>query len=154
MHCKNAINFKDFIETIEVSLEDLMKTKEIGYSKGISNIFMKNLKELETTERPIHCSDKKRLQFYIKDEDEWNRDNGEKMENAIFKCQKKQIEQIKLWEQNHPDWKTNDKMGIEYLLMIQQVMGGSTNEEQERNKKDIIKNVGDNILLKDAILEI
>ena len=153
-HCKNALNFKDFIETINVSLEDVLKTKEIGYSKGISNIFIKNLNELETTERPIHCSDKKRLQFYVKDEDEWNKDHGEKMKTAITDCQKKQLEQIKLWEKDNDGWVKDDKKSDEYIKMLREVLGDTTELEKEKNIKDIIKNVGDNILLKDAILEI
>ena len=153
-HCKNALNFKDFIETINVSLEDVLKTKEIGYSKGISNIFIKNLNELETTERPIHCSDKKRLQFYVKDEDEWNKDHGEKMKIAITDFQKKQLEQIKLWEKENEGWEHNEKKSDEYIKMMNEVLGNTTEEENEKNIKDIIKNVGDNILLKDAILEI
>ena len=95
-HCKNALNFHEFVDSLNVSLDDVMETKEIGYSKGISNIFIKHLKELETTERPIHCSDKKTLKFYVKDEDEWNKDDGEKIRTAITKCQRKQMEQKRI----------------------------------------------------------
>ena len=63
--CKNAMNLTDFVENVKVSLEDLNYTKEHGYIKGISNIFVKHLNDLDPKERPIHCSDKKRLQFYV-----------------------------------------------------------------------------------------
>ena len=153
-HCKNALNFKDFIETLNVSLEDVLKTKEIGYSKGISNIFIKNLNELETTERPIHCSDKKRLQFYVKDSDEWNKDNGEKIKYAINKCQKKHIERIKDWEEQNKNWKNDERKTNEYFKLIQEIMGQVNETEKDKDIKDIMKNVSDNILLKDALLEI
>ena len=65
--CKNAMNLEDFVEKIKLSLEDLQFTKENGYTKGISNIFIKNLNDMDITERPIHCSDQKRLQFYVKE---------------------------------------------------------------------------------------
>ena len=55
--CKNAMNLEDFVEKIKFSLEDLQYTKENGYAKGISNIFIKNLNDMDITERPIHCSD-------------------------------------------------------------------------------------------------
>ena len=64
--CKDAINLTDFINSLEVSLEDLQYTKEHGYIKGISNIFVKHLQDMPATERPFHCSDKKRMQFYVK----------------------------------------------------------------------------------------
>ena len=72
--CTDAMNLTDFVNNIKISLEDLKYTNEHGYVKGISNIFQKNLTDLKATERPIHCSDKKRLQFYVKDEDKWEKD--------------------------------------------------------------------------------
>jgi len=146
-HCKNALNFRDFIDTINVSLEDVLKTKELGYSKGISDIFIKNLNELETTERPIHCSDQKELQFYVKDEDKWNHDNGEKIKTAITKCQKKQLEKIKEWEEQNQNWTNDEKKSEEYFKIVKEIMGQSSELEKEKNIKDIIKNVGDNTLL-------
>ena len=70
-HCKNAMNLTDFVENIQVSLEDLEYTNQHGYVKGISNIFTRHLTDMKVTERPIHCSDKKRLQFYVKESDKW-----------------------------------------------------------------------------------
>ena len=150
-YCKDAINFQDFIDKMQVSVEDLLHTKEIGYSKGITNIFMKNLKNLEINERPIHCSDKKRLQFYVKEEDSWNKDDGEKMKLAISKCHKKQIELIKKWEEENPGWKDKEEKRIEYLRIINEIMGGTSKEEIDKNNKDIIKNISDKVLLKDAL---
>ena len=68
--CKNAMNLTDFMDKVKISLEDLAYSKNNGYVKGVTNIFAKQLKDLKPTERPIHCSDTKRLQFYVKDEDE------------------------------------------------------------------------------------
>ena len=58
--CKDAMNLADFVDNIKVSLDDIQYTKEHGYVKGISNIFVKHLTDMNVTERPIHCSDKKR----------------------------------------------------------------------------------------------
>jgi len=69
--CKNAMNLTDFINQMKVSLEDLMYTQQHGYVKGISNIFVKQLQDMDPKDRPIHCSDKKRMQFYVKEEDKW-----------------------------------------------------------------------------------
>ena len=82
--CTEAMNLTDFVNNIKISLEDLEYTNEHGYVKGISNIFKRNLTDLKATERPIHCSDKKRLQFYVKDEDKWEKDiTHEKMNKGI-----------------------------------------------------------------------
>lgn len=153
-YCKDALSFKEFIDSMQVSLEDLIHTKELGYSKGITNIFMKNLNTLQLNERPIHCSDKKRLQFYVKEQDTWNKDNGDKVKMAISKCHKKQIELIKDWENNNPNWKDDEKKRLEYVMIISEIMGGTNNEQMDKNTKDIIKNISDKILLKDAISEV
>ena len=66
--CRNAMNFQDFLDSLSLSVEDLKYTSDHGYAKGITNIFVKNLKGLNPIDRPIHCSDKNKLEFYVKDE--------------------------------------------------------------------------------------
>ena len=75
--CKDAINFSDFIKQIQVSFEDIENQAESGYVKGISKLFIENLKELGTHKRPIHCTDKKRKTLYIKENDEWDKEGSQ-----------------------------------------------------------------------------
>ena len=72
--CKDAMNIMDFIDSIKLQLTDLERVGEIGYVEGISNIIVKNLKELDITQRPVHCTDKKRETLYVKDENKWEKD--------------------------------------------------------------------------------
>ena len=103
--CKNAMNLEDFVEKIKLTLEDLQFTKEIGYAKGISNIFIKNLNDMDITERPIHCSDQKRLQFYVKNDNEWSKDkNNEKIDDSIEKVSLKQLKSIREWVKENPNY--------------------------------------------------
>ena len=62
---------------------------ESNYVDCVSNILIKNLKILDVTERPIHCSDKKRLQFYIKDGETWEKDIN-KLDQSIDNIHNKQ----------------------------------------------------------------
>jgi len=75
--CKDALNFSDFIKQIQVTFEDLENQAESGYVKGISKLFIENLKELGTHKRPIHCTDKKRKTLYIKENDEWDKEGSQ-----------------------------------------------------------------------------
>jgi hypothetical protein len=84
--CKDAMNITDFVESIQLQLSDLEKVGEIGYVEGISNIIVKNLNALDVTQRPLHCTDKKRETIYIKDEDKWEKDEEK---NKIRKAIKK-----------------------------------------------------------------
>jgi hypothetical protein len=151
--CKNAMNLTDFVENVKVSLEDLKYTKEHGYIKGISNIFAKNLQDLDPKERPIHCSDKKRLQFYVKEEDKWEKDMANaKINKTIEDITIKQIKRIKEWERKHPDYLKDDRLLQEWHRMIQQITGSGNDDERERNKEQIKKSLGNTIEIKDAMV--
>ena len=151
--CKNAMNLTDFVENVKVSLEDLKYTKEHGYIKGISNIFVKHLQDLDPKERPIHCSDKKRLQFYVKEENKWEKDKtNAKIDKTIEDITIKQIKRIKEWERQHPDYLQNEKLLQEWHRMIQQITGSGNDDERERNKEQIKKSLGNTIEIKDAMI--
>ena len=72
--CKNAMNITEFVDSIKLELSDLMELGEIGYVESMS-IITKKLNALDETVRPIHCTDKKRETFYIKDEDKWEKED-------------------------------------------------------------------------------
>jgi hypothetical protein len=72
--CKDAMNIMDFVDSIKLQLSDLERVGELGYVEGISKIIVKNLKELDVTQRPVHCTDQKRETMYIKDHDKWEKD--------------------------------------------------------------------------------
>ena len=74
--CKDAINMTDFIKSIQVSIEQLDFTKQNGLANGLSKTIMDNMNKLSLYERPLHCTDVKRETLYIKDENEWSKDNS------------------------------------------------------------------------------
>ena len=93
--CKDAINFSEFIENIEVTEEDLENQAQLGYVSGISKLFLENLKELGTNKRPIHCTDKKRNTLYIKEDNEWDKEGSQdQMKQGIFKVQCKTFQRL------------------------------------------------------------
>jgi hypothetical protein len=76
--CKDAMNIEDFIASIHLQLKDLLHVGQVGYVRGISDIIIHNLKKLDITKRPLHCSDYKREIMYIKDKDIWEKDTEQK----------------------------------------------------------------------------
>tara|TARA_Y100000310_G_C20545214_1_gene745250 strand:- start:22 stop:942 length:921 start_codon:yes stop_codon:yes gene_type:complete len=153
-YCTNAMNLKDFVHQLNVTLEDLDMTQKLGYVDGISNIFIKNLKELPTIQRPIHCSDSKRGQFFIKDEDKWGKENGEKLEKVIDMMQIMQIKTLKNWEKKNPNYLKDEYLLMRWNEMVHNIMGSDQNEERNKNKKIILKNVGEEIPIKEAMKNI
>jgi len=69
--CKDAMNLSDFIENMQVTMEDMEKTGELGFAKGMSRIIMNNLNAIDVCKRPIHCSDVKRETLYVKNNGVW-----------------------------------------------------------------------------------
>ena len=148
--CKDAINLVDFVESLQVKLKDLEETAQIGFSEGVSKIFINGLNELDVNKRPIHCSDAKRETLYIKDQNEWTKEDSNKthLMKAIKKVGRKNIQQIFEWQKKYPEFndptsKQNDK----YLKMICNTMSGSTEEEQEKNINKIIKNITKEVII-------
>lgn len=150
--CKGAMDLNEFVESMVISVSDLDYTRENGYVKGISNIFAKHLEDLGPTERPIHCVDTKRLQFYVKDEGEWNRDGDEKMNDSIHRVTSKQIQRIKEWERTHPNWVVTEDGVEEYLATVRSVMGGGGREGHR--VEDIKRQLGANVSLRPTDLVI
>ena len=151
--CKDALNLTDFVNKVQVSLEDLKYTTQNGYVKGISNIFAKQLQDMKPTERPIHCSDKKRMQFYIKDEDKWEKDiKHSAIDKSIADVTLKQIKKIRHWEDKHPNFMRNDQLRNIWNTMMITTMGGSADDEMVKNKMNIKKEMSTIIEMKNAML--
>ena len=142
--CKDAINLSDFVNQLQVSIGDLEETGTLGYAQGISKVFIKNLNDIDYNMRPIHCSDSKREILYIKDDNQWSKDDEQKsnLTKAIKQVAHKNIKQISEWqklnpEYNNPDSKQNDR----YQKIIFNSMSGSTKEESDKNYEKIAKNI-------------
>jgi len=153
--CKDAMNLTDFVENVKVSLADVLYTKNHGFAKGISNIFVKQLQDMEPTKRPIHCSDKKRLQFYVKDADKWEKDNShEKINKTIDDITFKQLKHVKLWEKEHPDYLEDDKLLMEWQTMIRNMTGGTDSQRGlEKEKSSIKRELGMRVEVKNELID-
>ena len=147
--CKNAMNLTDFVNSLQLQLSDLENVGEVGYIEGISNIIIKSLNALDVTERPIHCTDKKRETMYIKDEDKWEKedDNKIKMHKMIKKVSNKNINLITEFREKYPDYKKcNTKVSDQFNKIIIESMGGHGDNDYEKEEK-IIKKIGKEVFI-------
>ena len=146
--CKDAMNITDFVESIKLQLSDLEKVGELGYVEGISNIIVKNLKELDVTQRPVHCTDKKRETMYIKDEDTWEKDEErKKMHKLVRKVADKNARMLPKFKEAHPDClKSSSRYSDQYNKIIMEAMGGRGDDDFEKEEK-IIKRVSKEVIV-------
>lgn len=142
--CKDAINMSDFIENMELDIEDLTETGRLGYVGGISRILINKLQELDIYKRPLHCTDMKRETLYIKENDEWSKENNskDKMTSLISKVANKNCRNISKWTDKHPEYQVFDSFdNMEYIRLTQAVLGGLGEQECKQFKDKIIRGV-------------
>ena len=144
--CKDALNISDFIDSLKITLEDLLFSKTNGISRGITDVMIKGLKELDIHKRPIHCTDIKRDIMYIKNEDKWLKDdNHDMMKNTIVKIADKERTALQQWAIDNPDWMETERKQLEYLTMMRSICEPIENYNNYERK--IIKNLGKEIQL-------
>ena len=147
--CKNAMNITDFVDSLQLQLSDLEKVGEVGYIEGISSIIIKNLNAMDISERPIHCTDKKRETMYIRDEDKWEKEDDKKakLHKMVKNVAYKNINLISDFQELHPDWKKiNSKYSDQINKIIIESMGGKGDNEYDKEEK-IIKRVAKEVFV-------
>ena len=146
--CKDAMNINDFVESIKLQVSDLENVGEVGFVEGISNIIVKNLNALDITKRPIHCTDKKRETIYIKDENTWEKDESQgKMRRMIKKVVSKNQRLIPKFKEQNPEYnKSYSKVSDKYNKLIIESMGGSGDNDLEKEDK-IVRNIVKNVVV-------
>jgi hypothetical protein len=140
--CKDAMNITDFVDSLKLQVSDLERVGELGYIEGISSIIVRNLKELDVTQRPVHCTDKKRETIYIKDENKWEKDeDNKKMHKLVRKVADKNARLLPKFKEKYPDYnKSSSRVSDQYNKIIIESMGGAGDNDYEKEEK-IIKKV-------------
>ena len=139
--CKDAMNISEFIESLQIQVSDLENVGRVGYVDGIADIIVKNLKALDVSKRPVHCTDLKREILYVKDENKWEKDNidKDKLRKAIKHIAHKNIKMIPAWKELNPAYVLDEgKSNDEYIQIIMKSMGGSDKAQDISYENKII----------------
>ena len=144
--CKDAMNMKDFIKSLELSLPELEKMGEIGFAEGMSRVFVNRLNSLDITKRPIHCSDVKREIIHIKDDNKWERDNAnlDRLRKIIKQLTHKNILRVDDWKKaNQGCTEYNSRKNDQYLKINMEAIGPVDDAEVKRDFGKIIRRVAE-----------
>ena len=144
--CKDAMNMKDFIKSLELSLPELEKMGEIGFAEGMSRVFVNRLNSLDITKRPIHCSDVKREIIHIKDDNKWERDNAnlDRLRKIIKQLTHKNILKVDDWKKANPGCtEYNSRKNDQYLRINMEAIGPVDEDEVKRDFGKIIRRVAE-----------
>jgi hypothetical protein len=149
--CKDAMNIMDFVNSLNIQLSEVETFGSSGYVEGISKIFIRGLKELEETKRPIHCSDLKRETLYVKDNNTWEKENAErsKIKEAIKKIANKNVHRITDWTRANPTSLSdyNSKKHSQYMYILNKSMGACDPEENDKDYNKIIRKIANQVII-------
>ena len=149
--CKDAMNIVDFINSLKLTTDDFETTGKLGFIDGISRIFIKELKKLETEKLPIHCTDLKRETVYIKDNNIWEKENEEKnkLKWTIDRIAQLNFNQQEKWQEKYPECRENNTKENQHFFKLASVaLGGRGKDEEDKYREKIMKNV-----LKEVVLD-
>jgi hypothetical protein len=142
--CKDAMNITDFINSLQLTTKDFENTGKVGFIEGITQIIINNLNGVDTTKRPMHCTDAKRETLYIKNDNVWEKEDDKKtkFKKVVNQIANKNLQQLTKWKDEHPDCIHLDtKDNIDFRKYYRAALGGSTNEEDEKFFEKIKRNV-------------
>ena len=141
--CKNAMTLKDFVKSINISIQDFIETGERGFIDGISNIIVERINEMEIHDRPLHCTDLKRETVYIKDDDKWEKDEDKvKLRKAVKGVANKNERMRPVWYDSTPDVGIMGTENYEkFFKYSESSLGGCGKEETRLFEDKVMKNV-------------
>jgi len=144
--CKDAMNMKDFVNSIQLNTDDLENVGKLGYVEGMSNILITNLNKTELHKRPVHCSDIKRETLYVKDADKWECDGPDhaKMTNAVLAVEHKSVGLLGQWADQHPKCMTSHTQDNDQYFKLSKIV---TDGAMDGNISKVIKRVARSVVI-------
>jgi hypothetical protein len=147
--CKDAMNLSEFLESIKIQLADVEAVGELGYINGISKLIIENLKGLDVTKRPIHCSDEKREIIYIKEAGVWTKDEDcSKLRRLIKTVSNRNFKHTRLYKEKYPDCVHADsKYSDRYVKIVLEATGGGSKFNDYESENKIMKKIAKEITI-------
>ena len=142
--CKDAINMSEFMENLTLDMEDLTETGRLGFVNGISRIFVNKLREIDMYKRPLHCTDLKRETLYIRENDEWSKEENskDKLRELVNRVANKNCKTMQQWTAENPNYTEMDSIeNKEFMKLSDAVLGGFGEHESKQFRDKIIRSV-------------
>jgi hypothetical protein len=145
-HCKDALNISDFVNSIKITMQDLKLTEERGIVESISNVLVQGLNDMDICKRPIHCTDLKRDILYVKENEQWERDETqEHLRKSVNDIAYKQILSVESWKNTLPNLNYDDTLQLQYNSLLKKTLA----DTGEKDIKKIVKSVCKQVYLSD-----
>jgi hypothetical protein len=149
-HCKNAMNLTDFINSLPITNETYDNTIENGLTQTLTKLVVNGLNNMDIVDRPIHCTDPSRKIMYVKDNDNWEKDNElVLLLKGIKDLSLKQRTMINKWQDANYGWNVDEDLQSKMTKIIFHSMTNIEDDHKETNK--IIRAISKNTYLNNDI---
>lgn len=147
--CKDAICINDFIKDLPVSFQQLENIGQNGYVMGMTNVILTQLKTMDVSKRPLHCTDAKRDTMYIKQPNEWIKDDiDHTMMTQIFRrIANHNLRTISEWSQMHPSSQESGTNENEFCTNVMLNSLGALGDTQCKMDNAVIKSIAKSVLV-------
>tara|TARA_A100001015_G_scaffold294076_1_gene371429 strand:- start:715 stop:1509 length:795 start_codon:yes stop_codon:yes gene_type:complete len=139
-NCGNAISLEKFAQTLKITINDYLTQIHQGSVKGVGDMIVNNLKNLDFENRPIHCTNLQKQKFYVKD-DTWEEQDKIEVAKKLFPIINKTLLRNvnEIWNDAYGlNWASNEKVNEEYMdTIIILTQHGTTREEAQRQLKTL-----------------
>jgi hypothetical protein len=144
--CKDAMDINDFMESLEVGLDQLYYFGEHGYVNGITKILTDGLNKLDIYKRPMHCTDIRRDIMHVKDNGKWSRDTEHKyIKKLINNVSMRNTRTLSRWQDNNPECAVSDTAVCRVWFKLTRGTMNNGGAVGERNDMEIIKKISKNV---------
>jgi len=141
--CKNAMSLTDFVNSMNLTIEDFIQTGELGFVDGISKVMVERINNMDLHDRPVHCTDLKRETVYVKDQDKWEKDEEKvRLRKAVNNVAKDNKSLTSEWMEATPDVNTSGTANYEnFFKYSQSALGGMGTDKNKAFEDKIMKNI-------------
>ena len=134
--CKNAFTFKDVIESIVCTVDDLDRLIVEGYAATVIRKMLESMQDMTITERPIHCTDLRRNTVCVKSATGWEKGAAalKRLNNSLYFIGKKLGNVVPEWRETYPDhFRGTDLRRNQYHKLIVEVLKVDDVKLEDRN---------------------
>ena len=134
--CKDAFTFKDVIESIVCTVDDLDRLIVEGYAATVIRKILESMQDMAITERPIHCTDLRRNTVCVKSATGWEKGAAalKRLNNSLYFIGKKLSNVVPEWRETYPDhFRGTDSRRNQYHTLIVEVTKVDDVKLEDRN---------------------
>ena len=139
---KNAMTIGDFLNSLDVTHDDLIAVRDHGFMDGIGARIVRELKDLPESERPIHFSKRRIKEYFTKAIQGWVKEDGTQkqgLHNLVKGASEKHLSKLMEWRKDNPNEKMSDDEYVNFQRTMFNVYKGIyTNDEETKAMKNKI----------------